>query len=140
MQAAEEPTSYLAGQPCDTTTNKVVCRVQLEAKGTSIAIDTADITMTCSLTGCPGQAGSSVTVGVTGEFQLLTPLLAAIFGGQEIDLAAEATAQVRYLPTFAVATAPPVPTVGFTATNVLGEAPLTVTFTDTSTGDPFAWS
>jgi hypothetical protein len=137
--AAEAPGSYQAGQPCDTTTNIVVCRVQLEAKGSAVAIQPADISLTCSVSGCPAQADSTITVGVGGQFELLTPLLASVFGGQTIHLSASATAQVTYLPPFTAATPPPAPTVAFSATNVTGPAPLTVTFTDESTGSPIAW-
>jgi PKD repeat protein len=139
MAAAADPTSYLAGQPCDTTTNVVVCRVQLEAKGSAVAIQPADISLACSISGCPAQADSTVTVGVAGQFDLLTPLLSGIFGGQTILLSSSATAQIAYLPTFTAATPPPAPTVAFTATNVTGPAPLTVTFTDQSSGSPIAW-
>jgi Flp pilus assembly protein TadG len=139
MAAADAPGSYQAGQPCDTTTNLVICRVQLEAKGSAVAIQPTDISLDCSIPGCPAQAGSTVTVGVSGTFNLLTPLLSGIFGGTTIDLSSSATAQVAYLPAFTAATPPPVPSVAFTAVNVTGPAPLTVTFTDQSTGSPIAW-
>jgi Flp pilus assembly protein TadG len=94
FQAAETPASFDQGQPCNTATNMVTCRVQLEAKGSAITIAADDITMSCSASGCPEQAGSRVTVGVTGEFRLLTPLLSIVFGGQTIPMSAAATAQV----------------------------------------------
>jgi PKD repeat protein len=139
MAAAGAPTSYNAGQPCDTTTNLVVCRVQLEAKGSAVDVQPSDISLACSVSGCPAQASSTVTVGVTGTFTLLTPLLAAVFGGQTLDLSASATAQIEYVPAFLAPTTPPNPVVAFTATNVSGPAPLSVVFTDQSTGDPIAW-
>jgi PKD repeat protein len=140
MAAAQSPTSFLANQPCDTTTNVVVCRVQLESKGSSVDVQPSDITLACSVAGCPAQAGSTVTVGVSGTFTLLTPLLSAIFDGQTVDMSASAIAQIEYLPDFTAPTAPPAPTVAFTATNVTGLAPLTVTFTDQSSGSPIAWA
>jgi PKD repeat protein len=140
LAAAKAPASFQAGQPCDTTTNVVVCRVQLEAKGSAVAIDPTDISLACSVTGCPAQADSTVTVGVAGEFVLLTPLLSGLFGGQTISLSSSATAQIAYLPPFTTATPPPAPTVAFTATNVTGPAPLNVTYTDQSSGSPIAWS
>jgi PKD repeat protein len=139
LAAAKAPASYQAGQPCDTTTNIVVCRVQLEAKGSAVTIDPADISLACSVSGCPAQASSTVTVGVAGEFVLLTPLLSGLFGGQTIDLSSSATAQIAYLPPFTAAAPPPAPVVAFTATNVTGLAPLDVTFTDQSSGAPIAW-
>ena len=89
---------YVANQPCDQRTNKVVCRVLNESLGSMVAIEPADIDMTCSVSGCPKAAGSYVTVNVHGGFTLVTPLLAAFFGGQELELASSATAQIEYLP------------------------------------------
>ena len=64
-----------------------------------ISIAAADIDMTCSVTGCPEHAGSPVTVEVRGKFQLITPLLSLVFGGQTIPTSASsATAQIEYLP------------------------------------------
>jgi PKD repeat protein len=135
--AAVDPDSFDAGQPCNTATNMVTCRVQLESKDSAVEIDAADITMSCSDTGCPDQSGSTVTVGVTGEFTLITPLLSIVFGGQTIDLASEATAQIEYLPAPNTATLPPPPVAQATETSSSG---LTVTFDASgSSGDPTDW-
>src|SRR4051794_26013439 len=50
FQAAKTPTSYTAGQACpaDGLTNLVICRTQLESRGSPISIAANDITMTCS--------------------------------------------------------------------------------------------
>lgn len=141
FQAADDPTSYQSGQPCNTTTNLVVCRVQLESKDSGISIPTANIAMTCSVVGCPDQAGSTVTVRVSGQFQLVTPLLSIIFGGQTIPIGAEATAQREYLPTPNTATMPPAPVAQCVASPQTGTAPLTVNFSGmTSSGNPTDWS
>jgi PKD repeat protein len=140
FQAANDPTSYQAGQACDTTTNLVVCRVQLESKDSGIAIAATDISMTCSVSGCPDQAGSTVTVRVSGQFQLVTPLLSIIFGGQTIPMDAQATAQREYLPTPNTATLPPGPVAQCAASPQTGDAPLTVDFSATaSSGSPTDW-
>ena len=138
FQAAQTPESFDQGQPCNTATNMVTCRVQLESKDTSVQVAATDITMDCSVSGCPAQAGSTVTVGVTGQFELITPLLSIIFGGQTIPMSAEATAQREYLPTPNTATIPPGPVavIAVTSTN-----DLTVTFdAGGSSGDPTGWN
>ncbi len=142
FEAAVNPDSFDAGQPCNTFDNRVTCRVQLEAKDSNVTIADGDIGLTCSVTGCPGQAGSFVTVSVSGEFQLITPLLAVIFGGQTIPLSSSATAQVQYLPDAAIMTAPPGPVAGFSVSDTSPDVGETVNFDgSSSTGDPseYVW-
>jgi PKD repeat protein len=140
FQAASDPSSYQAGQPCNTATNLVVCRVQLESKDSGISIAATDISMSCSLTGCPEQAGSTVTVGVSGQFQLVTPLLSIVFGGQTLPMDAQSTAQLQYLPVPNTATLPPPPVAQCVGSPVSGTAPLTVNFSSsTSSGNPTDW-
>ena len=105
FQASKTPDSYQGGQPCNTTTNLIVCRVQLESKGSMVEVDEADIDVSCSKSGCPLEANSTVTVTVDGQFQLITPILGFIFGGQTIDMQSSATQQIEYYPTGGVATA-----------------------------------
>ena len=137
FQAAQTPDSFDQGQPCNTATNLVTCRVQLESKDSSVTVAAADITMTCSVSGCPEQAGSTVTVGVSGEFKLLTPLLSMVFGGQTLPMSAQATAQREYLPKPNTETLPPPPVAEFSWT-VSGN---TVTFdAGASSSDPTGWS
>jgi PKD repeat protein len=140
FQAADDPTSFQAGQACDTATNLVVCRVQLESKDSGISIAASDIALSCNISGCPEQAGSTVTVEVSGQFQLVTPLLSFIFGGQTIPMAAQSTAQMQYLPTPNTATLPPAPVAQCAASPVSGTAPLTVNFSSSaSSGNPTDW-
>jgi PKD repeat protein len=137
FQAAQTPESFQSGQPCSTATNLVVCRVQLESKGSAVEVADDEITLSCSISGCPEQAGSTVTVGVTGEFQLITPILSFVFGGQTIPMSASATAQREYLPTPALTTLPPPPVAEFTW-SVSGK---TVSFDGgPSSGNPTGWS
>ena len=140
MQAAKTPTSYLEDTVCDPATNLVVCRVILEAKGGSVTIQPTDIEMTCAITGCPRQSGSTVRVDVRGQFQLVTPLLAAVFGGQSLNFSSTAIAQIEYYPDPVVPTVPPAPVASFTVNPSPpdGDAPRTVQFTDTST-DASQW-
>jgi PKD repeat protein len=137
FQASKTPDSYQAGQPCNTATNLVVCRVQLESKDTMVEVAESEIDVTCSKTGCPLEANSTVTVKVDGQFQLITPILGYIFGGQTIDMQSSATQQIEYYPSDGVATAPPEPVAAFTASDTTGEAPFAISFDGTgSTGSP----
>src|SRR5437762_1355184 len=140
MQAAKEHATFVQDGACDPVNNNIVCRIQLESKGTSVAIASTDITRTCSIPGCPRAAGSTTTVTVRGTFQLVTPLLSFVFGGQTLHLTSSATAQIEYLPDIATITPPPAPTADFTW---LPSSPMsgdTLTFDpSTSTGDPTGW-
>jgi len=140
FQASKTPGSFQANQPCNTNTNLIVCRVQLESKGSMVEIAASDIGVTCSKTGCPVEADSTVRVEVSGQFQLITPILGFIFGGQTIDMESSATQQIEWFPTGGVATIPPVPVAAFTASDLQGEAPFAVSFDGTSsTGSPTDW-
>jgi Flp pilus assembly protein TadG len=101
FQASETPTSFNSAQPCPAgaATNKIVCRVQLEAKSSGISIAPSDIAVSCDTAGCPQQVPSRVTVTVTGHFTLLTPILAVFFGNsQNITFTAASTTQIDALP------------------------------------------
>ena len=142
FQASKTPDSYDDNQPCNTTTNLIVCRVQLESKGSMVEVAESDIDMSCSKSGCPLEANSTVTVHVRGEFQLITPILGFIFGGQTLGLDTAATQQIEYFPTGGVSTLPPTPVAAFTASDLEGEAPFAVSFDGTSSqGVPtdFLW-
>jgi Flp pilus assembly protein TadG len=102
FQASETPTSFDSTQPCPAgaTSNKIVCRVQLEAKSSGVTIAPSDIAVTCDTAGCPAQVPSRVTVTVTGHFTLLTPILSVFFGNsQNITFSAASTTQIDALPT-----------------------------------------
>ena len=101
FQGAVTPTSFAAGQPCpsDGASNLVVCRTQLESRGSPITIAPADVAMVCSPVDCSTGIGNTVTVNVTGHFTLLTPLLAVFFGGtRELAIVATASTQIETLP------------------------------------------
>lgn len=108
FQAAQTPTSYLAGQPCDEATNLVVCRAILESKGSVITVLPSDISMTCSPS-CTAAMGNTVRVTATGRFNLLTPLMSAFFGGTAVSFSSTAVNQIGSLPPSPtdVPTAPP---------------------------------
>jgi PKD repeat protein len=162
LQASTTPTSYQAGQPCPSanpSTNLVVCRTVLESRGSVVTVSPSDIQLVCTPASCTPGIGNTVTVTVTGRLQLLTPILAAFFGGnQTVTFRASTTAQIETLPTPPAATPTPTPTptpsptatptptptptqacsppsAGFdyTTSPPSGQAPVTITVTDTST-------
>ena len=161
MQASRTPTAFVPDQPCPTSSpdsDLVMCRTLLEAEGSMVSVQPADVQLTCNPATCATGLGNTATVTVTGHFQLLTPLLSAFFGGnQNVTFMSSSTAQVETLPTPAATSTPtptptptpsptptPVPTctlpsAGFTVSGpnlnkqLKGQAPLAVTFTDTST-------
>jgi PKD repeat protein len=146
FEGAKHPASFGAGQSCDASdAGRIVCRVKFEASSSAVAIADGDITATCN-SACSSAAGSTVTVNVKGNFQLVTPILSAIFGGQTVKLHSAATAQIQYYPTSAAAqppTPPPAPTADFLAAGARscsGCSSLSVDFVDSSTGSPAAWT
>lgn len=117
MEGMFKPNAFIAGQNCTSAnqdTNRIMCRVMNETRGSSITVTAADVTKTCNPASCaPGTtaAPSTITVRVTGQFSLLTPLMGVFTGGQTITLAGEAQANIVMEPTIgAVATPSPTPT------------------------------
>jgi PKD repeat protein len=87
--------------------------------------------------------GAHVTVGISCEFSILTPIISNVLGGTVL-VSAETTFPVKE---GVVATVPgggtPVvvpPVAGFDATPRSGWAPLPVKFTDNSKGSPNSWT
>ena len=125
FQAAQTPTSYLAGQACNTSTNLVICRGILESKGSVVTVNPADITLTCSPS-CTGAMGNTVTVKAVGTFNLLTPIMAAFFGGTTVTFSSSATNQINALP-------PSTTTTTTTSTTTTSTTTTTTSTTTTST-------
>ena len=98
LEAATNPASFQPGQPCSISTNRVVCAVQREAEGSFVSVASSDIVLTCLPAPCAEALGNEVTVSVTSEFGLITPLLSALFGGQDLTLTAAASAQIKVRP------------------------------------------
>ena len=118
FQAAQTPTSYLAGQPCTSgieKANMVICRAILESTGSVITVAPADIVLTCTPT-CDKTMGNTVTVKATGRFNLVTPVIAVFFGGTTITFSSTATNQISALPSIDGEEPPPPPPPGDTAT------------------------
>jgi PKD repeat protein len=146
FEAAKHPASFGAGQSCDASdAGRIVCRVKFEASSSAVAIADGDISASCN-SACTSAAGSTVTVNIKGNFQLVTPILSAIFGGQTVKLHSAATAQIQYYPTAAAVqppTPPPAPSADFTTAgprSCNNCSSLSVAFLDLSTGAPAAWT
>lgn len=111
LEAARHPTSYVSGAACDALTNRIMCAVAGEANGSLVAITPADVTVSCDPSPCAEGLGNVVAVTVSGEFDLITPFLGTFFGGQTIDIASTATAQIAVPPiTAPTSSASPTPT------------------------------
>src|SRR6476620_10247822 len=133
FQATKTPDDLDTSNPCPTTgdSNLVLCRVQLELKGSGIRVNPSDISVSCSQTGCPKNMGSRVTVTLTGRFQLLTPILSPFFGGTNVAFTRSSTAQMEALP--APATLPPITTTTSSTTTTTNSTTSTTSTTTTST-------
>ena len=85
MEGIFKPTSYSAGDACDTDTNRIMCRILNEVDGSDVEVTPADVTVTCTPACTPGTTGSPhrVLVEVQGHFSLITPLMAIFTGGQD---------------------------------------------------------
>ena len=97
MEAAQNPTSFAANQPCDSITNRVMCRALGEATGSFVTISPTNVSLTCS-PACDDQLGYIATVQVQAPFTLLTPILAPILGGQTITLTSSQVASMMTAP------------------------------------------
>jgi Flp pilus assembly protein TadG len=118
MEAATSvPVSWTDGAPCDVDSNRVMCRVLNEAKGSFVAVTTADVDLTCDPDPCARGIDNKVTVSVDGHFTLITPLMAVFTGGQNVTFTSTATSQIATPPSGGVASTPtPSPTATATAT------------------------
>ena len=141
LEGSRNPTSFLAGTACTSAnkeSNRIMCRTLNEAKGGFVTVAPADVSVSCSTGTCPAapSLGQTISVAVAGRMTLLTPFIGAVFGSQTLALSGSATAQLNAAPTVTGTG----PIASFDATPATGSAPLSVTFTDTSTGAPATWS
>ena len=129
LEAARNPTSFDNTKACDAETNRVLCLVLNEAKGSMYEIAASDVTLACDPSPCPTSPtlGDTVTVSVAGHFTLMTPLLAQIVG-PTVTLSASSVAQLGVEPDPGAA---PTPTPGPTPSPSPSPSP-------TPTPDPVA--
>ena len=102
-----------------------------ETRNSWVTVQPPDVSLSCNPS-CAKAYGTTVTVTVTGHFDILSPLIWAIFSTQSnVAFASSATADVVIVPAVAVAT--PTPTPAPTATPTPTPAP---TPTPTPVGSP----
>lgn len=112
LEATVNPSSYTAGI-CDPVTSSIVCAGVNEARNSWVTVTPADVVREpCNPDpACPKEYGNEVTVTVTGHFDLLTPLIGAFTGGQNITLVSTAKAEIIEVPVPLVGPTPlPTPT------------------------------
>ena len=97
IEAAFDPASFQAGQPCNKSSNRVICRAVNEAVGSFVTVVPADVSLTCDPS-CTPAIGNKVKVTVVGHFSLITPLLSVFTGGQNVTLTSTASAQIITAP------------------------------------------
>lgn len=107
MVAAVTPGSFSAGAACNTSTNAVTCAATREGQGGFVTVAATDVAMSCDAS-CSRTYGNTVTVTVTGHFQLLTPLMWIFTGGPNVTFDRSATADIIVTP--GAAGVPPTPT------------------------------
>ena len=105
LEAAQDPTSFQAGQPCNATTNRIMCRVLLESQGSFYTVSDSDVSDIChdasgDVITCPSSPtlGDTASIKVLGHFQVLTPLIASFTGGSNVTLSATSIAQLDVEP------------------------------------------
>ena len=64
LEASSHPGSFQAGQPCNATTNRVMCAVLTESTGSFFAISPSDVSLSCSPSSCAEALGNTVSVSV----------------------------------------------------------------------------
>lgn len=130
MMAAADPSSFSSGAPCSAA-NKVMCAAIKEAVGSFVTVSPVDVTRSCT-GGCATGAipANTVTISVTGQFTLATPLLAMFTGGTTINLRSDSIADIVTVRTGSGVVVPtPTPTATPTPTS-------TATSTATATATP----
>jgi Flp pilus assembly protein TadG len=137
LEAASNPTSFSAGQPCSVATNRVMCAVLRESAGSFLTVAPADVTLTCTPTPCAEALGNTVEVKVIGHFNLITPILAIFTGGTNVTFSQSAVAQISVRPTVEAPTPTPAPGATPTPTPAPTPTPTPVP-TPTPTPDPLA--
>jgi Flp pilus assembly protein TadG len=127
MVAATSPTSYVGGAACDASTNAVTCAATREGQGGFVTVSPTDVAMACSPS-CTKAYGTTVTVTVTGHFQLLTPLMWVFTGGPNVTFDRSADADVVITPTAGgFATPSPSPTASPTPSSSSSPTPTPTT-------------
>jgi len=110
LEAASNPTSFVAGQACNTLTNRVTCAVLNESSGSFLTVNASDVSLSCTPSPCAEALGNEVTVSVVGHFSLMTPILSIFVGGTNVTFTQSASAQISVRPNVAAPTPTPTAT------------------------------
>ena len=116
LEAASETENlaeFDSTQGCDADTNRVICLVINETKGSLITIAPGDVALVCDPDPCPTSPviGDTVRVTVTANFMLVSPILSVFFDGQTVPISSSSIAQIGVAPEPGVAATPtPTPT------------------------------
>lgn len=110
LEAARNPTSYVADAACDAQVNRIMCAVVAESTGSLLNVTPADVDVACVPDPCAEALGNVIRVTVHGSFSLITPFLDNFFGGQTIALSSTATAQIAVQPNITTSSPSPTPT------------------------------
>jgi len=143
--AAREGALQASIDPADGT--KIAAAATRETAGSLVTVAPADVSYTCT-PGYTKSYGTECIVNVVGRFTLLTPLMAAFTGGQNVTFTSTANADVIYIPpppatptptatATATATATPncsAPLVSFTASQQNKTKPVVFTSTSSPVG------
>lgn len=136
LEAARNPTSYVADAACDAQVNRIMCAVVAESTGSLLNVTPADVDVACVPDPCAEALGNVIRVTVNGTFSLITPFLDNFFGGQTIALSSTATAQIAVQPNITSSTASATPTPTPTATPTPTPTPAAPDATPTPTPSP----
>jgi Flp pilus assembly protein TadG len=105
--AAREGAMAAAQSPGSAAT--VTAAATRETQNSGVTVQPADVSLSCNPS-CTKAYGTTVTVTVTGHFQVLSPLIWAIFSNRpDVSFASSATADVVIVPAVAVVTPTPTP-------------------------------
>jgi Flp pilus assembly protein TadG len=128
LEAISDPSSFALGEPCDPTSNRVMCRVINESSGSFYTVSPNDVSLTCydttgaPLTACPTAPvlGDTVSVKVTGQFSfIMGPLVCSLLPNCHQDstthayvvpISETAQAQLAVAPVVGAPTPTPSPT------------------------------
>jgi Flp pilus assembly protein TadG len=139
LEAAAHPTSFVAGQACNTLTNRVTCAVLTESSGSFLIVNPSDVSVACTPSPCTEALGNLITVSVVGHFSLMTPVLSVFMGGTSVTFTQSASAQISVRPNVTAPTPTPTPTPTATALPTATPVPTptpTATVAPTATPTP----
>ena len=141
--AANNPTAWTV--PQDTAViNAYQAQIAADAKATNCTIAggtaPAPVFTDTNGNGSTTDLGDTATVGLTCDFRIITPVISAVIGsGGTLSASASAVFPVKSGLSATTGGTPSAPTANFVGTPTSGVGPLSVQFTDQSSGSPVTW-